>query len=756
MAMKNKCLWLAVIGTMTASVLSGQTVIDTEKGFTLQNDRAQYQFEPRGFGLSAMIDRKTGFNHIRQVKGRHLLWEVAFGRGTMRPRIDNNYKPCTYAELLTRANGDQVLVLQWNRLRFWEEDGIVTVHVVVELPKGDGVAKWRISVQNRSDYWGLWEVACPSVNGFPSEGDYDAAIPVTGSGGQLMKKWTGSFRTRSPSGFFPMQFMSLSSGADAVYFSSMDGESRAKDFSVDSKKGTLSLVRYPENMGVPGSDLPDHYAVAFGPYQGGWLEAAYRYRPWALRQVWTRTGPISQRPDFPRSAIDIGLWIRDTWVWDLPQNVDKNTGDPLTWTRDHRDPHEMDLPFLNVMQRMGVPIAFQWYGWHETLFDNNYPHFLPPLPGFKERVQELVGAGALIVPYINGLSADSKISDWDKFDPYAIKDEAGGLRQKFYRDGAGRLTPMCPSQVPWHHTIADLVDRLVGEYGANGIYIDEVSCNSHELCFNRDHLHPLGGGRYWADGWREFYQKILQVVRQNGRQVVVTSEAANEIFFDLVTANLYTGRPCDYEIPLQEVVYSGYTLFYGTVCDFRKSRRLFNFWVGQGFIDGKQVGWMDFDLFRKPEFSAKVNFLRQCAQLRTVTRKFHTFGRLWRPLIPSNPVPTFEEEFEEGGLHKGRVPSAEARLWQADDGHLGVFLVNYTDTEIPFSYVLEPAEYGLAADRFKVSEITPGKVVTLAEEGSLINRTEALKPNSVRVLEIAPLTNPVSRPQSALITSLRR
>ena len=237
---------------------------------------------------------------------------------------------------------------------------------------------------------------------------------------------------------------------------------------------------------------------------------------------------------------------------------------PFTWATDSRDPHEMNLPFLNLMKKAGVPIAFHWYGWHRTLFDNNYPHFLPPLAGFKERVKELVDSGAVIVPYINALSADNKTADWYRYDPYAIKDEEGGLRQKFYWEGAGRLTPMCPSQVPWHKTMTVLIDSIIGFYGTNGIYVDEVSCNSHELCFNKDHLHPLGGGRYWADGWREFYQKTLNVAHQNGRNAVITSEAANEIFFDLVHSNLYTAGPSENEIPLQQVVYSGYTLFYGS------------------------------------------------------------------------------------------------------------------------------------------------------------------------------------------------
>ena len=289
--------------------MNGQTVIDPGKGFTLQNEFVQYIFEPNGLGLSGMIDRKTGFNHIKEVEGKHLLWEIAFGKGTMRPRIDNNYKPCSYIQLYKKPNGDQIAVLQWNKMRFWKEDNIVSVEVTIELPNSDGVAKWRILVRNLSDYWGLWEVACPSVNGFPSKEKYDVAMPVCAAGGNLLKNWTGSFKTRSPSGFIPMQFMSFNSGSNAVYFSSIDGESRAKDFSVDAGKETLALIRYPENMGVTGSDLPDHYAVAFGPFQGGWLEAAHRYRNWALKQVWTSKGPISQRPDFPKSAHE--YWLLD-------------------------------------------------------------------------------------------------------------------------------------------------------------------------------------------------------------------------------------------------------------------------------------------------------------------------------------------------------------------------------------------------------------------------------------------------------------
>jgi hypothetical protein len=398
----------------------------------------------------------------------------------------------------------------------------------------------------------------------------------------------------------------------------------------------------------------------------------------------------------------------------------------------------MNLPFLNAMKTMGVPIAFQWYGWHQVFFDNDYPHFLPPLKGFKERVKELVDSGALIVPYINGLSADSKTYDWYKFDPHAIKDQAGGLHQHFYRDGAGRLTPMCPNQNFWHFTINNVIDSLVNVFGVNGIYMDEISCNSHELCFNPDHRHPLGGGRYWADGYRNLYRKTVNIAHQGVKDVVITSESANEIFFDLVTANLFTIHPSEYEIPLLQVVYSGYTLFYASRCDFRKSNQLFNFCVGQGFIDGKQIGWMDFDLFR-PEFRTKVEYLKNCARYRMAAKKYLTFGRLWEPVYPVNEIPFFEEEFPGGGVHTGKAPCAEARLWQAEDREIALFIANYADRETQFSYILDPAKYGLNASRYQVTEITPERSVPVSKTGRAISRTEILGPGKVKVIEFEPL-----------------
>lgn len=702
------------------SALAAQKA-DPSSGVVLANEHVRFEFEPGGMGLAAMVDLSSGTNHIRPALGERLLWEVAFARGTQIRKITNNYKPCTHARVEELPGGARRAVLEWNDLRWWLEDRAVTIRVTVELPADSGVARWRIFVENRSDYWGLWTVTFPLVNGFPASGEYDIARPTFGSGGHLLKAWTAKVEERYPSGNWPMQFMSFNRGSDAVYLGSMDPDARAKDFAVEPGE-RASMVHYAENMGVAGSDYPDYYPVAFGVYQGGWLEAAQYYRPWALEQKWARAGRLSARSGVPEIVKNAGLWVRDGWVWNKAEGT----------------PREMNAPLVEAKRAMGVPVGLHWYDWHHAPFDNLYPHFLPAKAGFVERVKELVGLGFLVMPYINGTSADMNIPDFARFAPHAIVDEAGGFRMHRYSESAGRLLSMCPSSGVWQDAITKLVDELAGEHGVNGVYVDQISAMRHELCFNKAHGHPLGGGRYWADGNRDLMRKLKNVAQRGGRRLTITSEGADEIFFDLLDANLTWAEPTDREIPLMQAVYSGYTLFFGSPCDYSKSETFFNYAQGQALIDGRQNGWMDLGLF-KPEHARNAEYFRQCGRYRIAAGKFLTYGRLLGPMASADPVPVFTEEgFGWQTKHKGTAPLAEARLWQSEDGHLGIVMANYADREIAFSYAVDPGRYGLKGDRFRLTEITPEGVLPMGSAARTVRRTERLAARKIKVIEIEP------------------
>ncbi|MGE5646621.1 MAG: DUF6259 domain-containing protein [Acidobacteriota bacterium] len=672
---------------------------DPAAGLVLANRHVRFEFEPSSMGLKSMLDLATGKDHIQPAAaGKHLLWRLDMARGARSAILDNNEKPCTYARLDTLAGGAQRAVLEWNGLRYWKEDRALNVRVTIELPADSGIALWRISVENHSDYWGLKSVAFPVASGFPASGAYDIARPVFASGGSLLRKRTEPVGDRHPSGFWPMQFCSLHLGNDSVYLGTRDSEGRAKNFLIEPGKQT-SVIHHPENMNDAGSGWQDYYPVEFGVFQGSWVEAARHYRDWALKQKWAGAGPLSARA-VPAKAKDAAFWLRDRW---LPGKSPDGTDVPAGIT-----PLELNRPLIAALDEMGVPAGLHWYNWHQVPYDNLYPHFLPAKQGFAERVKQLVERGVLVMPYINGCSADMNIPDWEKFKPYANTDEQGGFRLHFYSETAGRLLTMCPAQTFWQSTMERLADDMFSTLDINALYVDQISAMEPEPCFNPAHGHPKGGGRYWTDGNREVLRRIRNAALRHGRDVALTSEGFDEMFLDLLDSNLTWAQPSADEIPLMQLVYSGYTLFFGSPCDYNRSETFFRYAQGQALIDGRQNGWMDAGLF-DGKHAAKVRYLKDCVRARAAYGKYLTYGRLLEPVLPLDKLPVFSEKaFGWKRNEPGTAPVAEARLWQAEDGARAIFFANYSDTRVPFRYRLAKG-----AERTEVLEPASIKVVEL-------------------------------------------
>ncbi|HEX8983798.1 MAG TPA: hypothetical protein VF767_00135, partial [Bryobacteraceae bacterium] len=183
---------------------------------------------------------------------------------------------------------------------------------------------------------------------------------------------------------------------------------------------------------------------------------------------------------------------------------------------------------------------------------------------------------------------------------------------------------------------------------------------------------------------------------------------------DLVDANLTWAPPSANEIPLMEVVYSGYTMFFGSPCDYRQSERFFRYAQGQALIDGRQNGWMDAGLFDGTH-ETKVRYLKDCVRTHAAYGRYLTYGRLLEAVEPLDPVPVFSEKiFGWNRNEAGTVPAAEARLWQAEDGTRAIFFANYGDGRVNFRYRLAGA----------------------GARGGSVERTELLEPASVKVLEL--------------------
>lgn len=86
---------------------------------------------------------------------------------------------------------------------------------------------------------------------------------------------------------------------------------------------------------------------------------------------------------------------------------------------------------------------------------------------------------------------------------------------------------MCPHTQYWQRKIASVTDKLVNQYGTDGVYIDQIaaagvtaleSCHCSagpRPCWDPTHNHSLGGGDHWVSGYRSMLQQVRQSVGNN-------------------------------------------------------------------------------------------------------------------------------------------------------------------------------------------------------------------------------------------------
>lgn len=722
---------LAVSVAHVTTAFSGQSAAKASK-IVLANDIVRFEFEPECMGLIAMVDVGAGVNHIQPVDGKHTLWELTLGRGIEKRSLSNPQQPCTSYRIEKLADEGQRAIFEWLNMDLENEKDAVTVRVTVDVPRNSGIASWRIWVDNKSEKWGLYDVDFPKCSGYLKRGEYDIAVP-TGNAGRLFKNCAERMSYRYPHGWsMPMQFLCATKGTNAIYVAAHDPNAWDKTFIIEPGK-EFYIETNAENMAVPGSDHKDPFAVMMGIYSGSWMEGCKIYRKFALSAPWTSQGKISQRASVPEALKNVGLWML----------VGGYIG-PETGTLEQKN-----KPLLDAQNYFGVPLAAHWYNWHAIPFDTHYPHYFPTKPGIADQVRDLVSKGLIIMPYINGRIIDISNDDFEEYFPYCAKDQAGKHYVEVYGNGV-KQAPMCSYTEFWQDKIAGIVERLAAEVGVNAVYIDQIAAAGPVLCFDKSHGHPLGGGGWWVDGYRKMLKKVQNVAHSAGRvpasrelrDMVITTECAAEPFMDGVDAFLTWIKPDDREIPMMTAVYSGYSIYFGSPAWFEHGDRAWIMAQGRAFLWGYQNGWMGLELF-SPEHAKKAAFLRKVGQYRVIGRKFLTFGELVDLVEPIKPVQTITERWPDHGNNPrdATLASVQGTIWKAEDGTLGIFLVNYLEKDNKIEFAIDPAKYGVGAEAAGFSIIHIGPEANHSPEAAphgTIKRTETLGPWEIRVLQISP------------------
>lgn len=611
----------------TLFVLLALSVASGVHGETLENGSLALLFDNagHGFAVTGIVNKVSGgARFVKAVGKRPDFWELSFSRAGGESVKVQNHTPSRRHLRRLPCGGAEFF---WRGISLPDAKGAVDVKATVKFAD-DGASAWTLSVTNRSENgWALAETSFPLLRGVMPAGEGDALVPTKNLGARFICGFDPA--KLSPDSYgYPGWYAMVTAfhrGDAGLYFAAHDREARIKSLCYDAD-GSVRFSTLVENSGVAGraADGPK-YPVVIAAYKGDWWQAARIYRKFAMTCPWTAKGPIARRADFPKAMAETAMWSV------VGRSVDEATN-RLEYIR-RRWPD--------------VKVGVQWYNWHvqpDPGVDSLYPEFVP-YRGMKEHFATCRKRGLLAMPYVNGRLWDVQLQSYAYASRDACRKADGEVHIEKYGTG---FAVMCPERPAWQDVLVKMGTNVVEGLGAPAVYYDQVTCSRPMPCFDPSHGHPAGGGSYWADGYRKAFARLHD--KLGPMDVPITSEGAAETWMDVIDGHLICGRASSPDdVPFLPAVYSGYTVYFGTVSASRGEPRAFFANLAKSTLWGCATGrWGYFRMYMPPKRKSPVQdeadrnaeTIYDCARVRMAAADFLVYGHLEDELRPLDAVPT--------------------------------------------------------------------------------------------------------------------
>ena len=382
------------------------------------------------------------------------------------------------------------------------------------------------------------------------------------------------------------------------------------------------------------------------------------------------------------------------------------------------------------------------------------------------------------IVYMNSFQWGDATESWKTKNAsvHAVKDINGALRSHAYNIFTGNsLTNMCMATPFWKDTYTDLSDRVVNEYGATGVYMDQACLN--KVCYDAAHGHPLGGGNYWMNNFGKLTEQIRSKIPEN-KDLILAGEGGGEswmpyldLFLTLqVSRERYSGIGDWETIPFFQAVYHQYAITYGNYSslvtppydelwpkEFAPKNQeqpldsIFNqqFLMEQArsYVWGMQPTISNYHNFLDSKRKEEIEYLLDIARIRDQGLKYMLYGEFLR--APHIESPEEELDISKLSIYAGRegksvtafkhkFPLVYSGAWKADDGSIGIPLTSISENNIPVNFSIQ-------VEDFKLSQ--SGEIFIINKEGrkllanyndGKINVEYELFPREVCFVEIIP------------------
>ena len=658
------------------------------------------------------------------------LWELELANG--RRLSPTNAGTCRASALSGKPGG---LRLEWREFGVAKAPDL-SVEVMVRLDTHQSLSRWQISLHNLEGQNPAL-IRFPRLLEVPEQSGERLAVPVwLGQQAEnpraLLRDANGNSKrlTWHYPGLLSLQCLALPNSHSAgLYLSCDDTADYLKDFSAfgSGQSGfNCEIIHRPENEGSARDHYTLPYSVVLGTVHGDWFNAAVQYRSWATNQCWARESRV-RRGLVPE-------WVTNTalWVW--------NRG-PSSGVLD---------PAIALQKELRLPVSVFWHWWHGCAYDAGFPEYLPPREGeasFKAALQRAHQQDVRAIVYMNQRLWGMSTASWtnEAADFFAVKAEDGRIKPEIYNTFTkSPCASMCMGTEFWRDKYAGLASSAFTELGVDGIYMDQA-CSSL-ACYNPEHGHAIGGGKYWMGGFRTLATDIRRECAARGGPALA-GEGCGENwlpFLDLMLAlqvshERYAGSNGWETIPFFTAVYHPYGVFYGNYSSLtmppydelwpaefapkeplklldRKFSRQFYLEQARAFVWGQQPTIANFKTAQLSEREEEINYVLRLARIQARGREYLLRGEMLPPPVVESPTVELDMSRlsiyagQQGGLKefRKRTPLVLAAAWRAPDGSVAIAVASLSDRPLSPELRLDPVPDGLGRR---------GKVFRLDESG---------------------------------------
>ena len=533
-----------------------------------------------------------------------------------------------------------------------------------------------------------------------------------------------------------MQFSAYYDNESGIYLGFHDAKAAYKHFHILAGASGLlfqgNVIVADETISGNDWEMPGHFELDV--FEGNWYDAALIYKNWAAAEAeyYPKSTPAHEQRQTELGSI--GVW--GYYSAELTY--------PMTGT------HSIESDMRDYIHYFpGISVGIHWYKWNTLDFDDDYPNYFPERNGMANLVSDLQQFdNAYIMPYINGRLYDTDLTGvWDYVTrgyPYATKHADGTAFTQVFNGNT--FAVMCPTQSSWRDIVNDVAQQLTDRIGSRGIYIDQIAAAGPTECMDSTHNHPVGGGHWWRDGYKDMLAAIHDTI-PDGRFIVV--EGGADYLADQVDGFLTEGWLTNSLVPAFQVVYSGKVQLIGKrTGTSRYHNQSFYCKLSQAFVQGVQPGRTSLWIVHDSNADIAAPFVRNLAIMRTKLKNYLAFGEMLRPLMLTGSIPTITSSWTDYGTPVDVTISAIQYSVYRHRSKRSVAVIfanaSMTDT-IEFSFEFDGSQYGFS-NSVNVQKVTPTSDSTPLLSSPIFTETVSLDALETVAYIIDPYTFDVYLP----------